>query len=145
MCLQHPESEFIHLPDSKNFKDGNVIRKNNEVDKSVKKAAIIIDNVVASSGEAMVMEIKATSYRTTVYGCDNTSGCLDFSNLSYFQFKHFNCYFGVPTSRRIGLPETGIDDTGIAPDVRIPLPLPSKLTDNIDEWVIWVANQLETK
>ena len=46
-------------------------------------------------------------------------------------------------SRRIGLPETSIDATGIAPDVRIPLPLPARLTDNIDEWVIWVAEQLE--
>jgi hypothetical protein len=27
--------------------------------------------------------------------------------------------------------------------VRIDLPLPARLTDNIDEWVIWVADQLE--
>jgi len=47
-------------------------------------------------------------------------------------------------SRRAGLPETGIDAIGIAPDVRIPLPLPARLTDNIDEWVIWVAQQLES-
>ena len=46
-------------------------------------------------------------------------------------------------SRVCGLPETGIDATGIAPDVRIDLPLPARLTDNIDEWVIWVAEQLE--
>ena len=25
----------------------------------------------------------------------------------------------------------------------IDLPLPARLTDNIDEWVIWVAEQLE--
>ena len=37
----------------------------------------------------------------------------------------------------------GIDPTGIAPDVRIPLPLPDVLTDNVDEWTKWVAADLE--
>ena len=46
-------------------------------------------------------------------------------------------------SREIGLPETAIDPTGIAPDVRIELPLPKTLTDNVDEWVTWVAEHLE--
>ena len=143
VSLQHPNSEFIRYPDGGNVKDGNIVRKFNKVDKSVKKAAIIIDNTNASNAEAMVSEIKATSYRTTVFGRDNTSGCLDYSNLSVFHFKYFDCYFGVPMSRRIGLPEMGIDATGIDPDVRIDLPLPARLTDNIDEWVIWVAEQLE--
>lgn len=143
VSLQHPNSEFIRYPDGGNVKDGNIVRKYNKVDKSVKKAAIIIDNANGSNTEAMVSEIKATSYRTTVFGRDNTSGCLDYSSLSFFHFKYYDCYFAVPTSRRIGLPETGIDATGIAPDVRIPLPLPARLTDNIDEWVIWVAEQLE--
>jgi hypothetical protein len=143
VSLQHPDSEFIRFPDGKDVKGGNIVRKINKVDKSVKRAAIIIDNTNASNSEAMVEEIKATSYRTTVFGRDHTRGCLDYSSLSYFHFKHHNCYFGVPTSRRIGLPETGIDATGIAPDVRIDLPLPARLTDNIDEWVIWVAEQLE--
>ena len=35
----------------------------------------------------------------------------------------------------------GIDPTGIAPDVRIPLPLPDVLTDNVDEWTKWVSGQ----
>ena len=139
LSARNPDSEFISLSG-----DEQLIR-NKKVDKSVKKAAIIIDNSNASNTEAMLLEIMATSYRTTVYGRDNTEGCLDFSNVSYVQFKHFDHVFSVPTSRRIGLPETGIDDTGIAPDVRIPLPLPAKLTDNIDEWVFWVVNQLEAE
>lgn len=139
MSSKNPDSEFLSLY-------GDVVSiKHKKIDKSVKKAAIIIDNSVASNSEAMVLEVKATSSRTTVYGRDNTSGCLDFSNVSYIPFKHFDYVFGVPTSRRTGLPETGIDENGIAPDVRIPLPLPAKLTDNIDEWVIWVANQLEAE
>jgi hypothetical protein len=49
----------------------------------------------------------------------------------------------MPMSRTFNITEYGIDATGIAPDVRIDLPLPARLTDNIDEWVIWVAEQLE--
>ena len=139
LSSKNPDSEFISL-----LGDEQLIR-NKKVDKSVKKAAIIIDNSNSSNTEAMLLEIMATSYRTTVYGRDNTEGCLDFSNVSYIPFKHFDYVFSVPTSRRIGLPETGIDENGIAPDVRIPLPLPDKLTDNIDEWVIWVTNQLEAE
>lgn len=114
-----------------------------EVNHAVRKAGLIIDNGIASSGEQMVRQISLTSDRTTVYGRDNTLGCLDFSNLSEVAMPNCQYNFTCPMSRTIGLPETGIDATGIAPDVRIPLPLPAKLTDNIDEWVVWVAAQLE--
>ena len=70
-------------------------------------------------------------------------GCLDFSNLNEIEMPNSHINFTCPMSRAIGLPETGIDQTGFAPDVRIPLPLPARLTDNIDEWVTWVAAQLE--
>jgi hypothetical protein len=33
--------------------------------------------------------------------------------------------------------------TGISPDVRITLPYPKQLIDNIDEWVLWVAEDLK--
>lgn len=112
-------------------------------DRSVGKAALIIDNGIASSGEQMVREIHATSDRTTIYGRDNTMGCLDYSSLINLEMPNCQIYFSCPMSRIMGLPETGIDATGIAPDVRIDLPLPAKLTDNVDEWVIWVAEQLE--
>ena len=130
--LSHPElmSGKISLPVS-------------EVNDAVRHAALIIDNTVASSGEALVEILKATSGRTTVYGRDNTKGCLDFSNCNQVVMPHCGISVSVPMSRRIGLPETGIDMVGIAPDVRIDLPLPARLTDNIDEWVIWVAEQLE--
>ena len=119
------------------------LKRYKKVDKSVKKAAIIVDNRVASSGEALVLNFKACSGRVTLFGRDNTRGCLDYSNVAFVSFRHFDRIFQMPMSRDWGLPETGIDATGIAPDVRIDLPLPAKLTDNIDEWVIWVAEQLE--
>lgn len=46
-------------------------------------------------------------------------------------------------TRSCRLPDKGIDQTGIAPDVRIPLPLPETLTDNVDTWTLWVAKELE--
>ena len=115
----------------------------NEISDDVRKAALIIDNGVASSGEQMVRSIKATSDRTTVYGRDNTLGCLDFSNINVVEMPNCHLSFSSPMTRTIGLPDGGIDATGIAPDILIPLPLPARLTDNIDEWVIWVAEQLE--
>ena len=114
-----------------------------EVNDAVRRAALIIDNTVASSGEALVEILKATSNRTTIYGRDNTKGCLDFANCNQIVMPNCGLNVLVPMSRRMGLPRTGIDMVGIAPDVRIPLPLPARLADNIDEWVIWVAEQLE--
>ena len=135
MAVQTPEAQFL--------KSKADVINSKKVDSTVRKAALMIDDGVESSGEEMVLNIKACSNRVTVFGRDNTGGCLDYSNLAMVKFNHLDAYFGVPMSRRIGLPETSIDVNGIAPDVRIDLPLPAKLTDNIDEWVIWVAEQLE--
>lgn len=135
MAAQNPEAEFIS--------PGEGLIKSKKIDKSVVKAALIIDDNVASSGESIVRLVKCCSARTTVYGKDNTIGALDFANLSRMVLPNCQLSLYVPMSRSIGLPETSIDKNGIAPDVRIPLPLPAKLTDNIDEWVIWVAEQLE--
>ena len=134
-AVEHPELEFIPL--------GHGTIHSKKRDKKVRRAALIIDNDVASSGEEMVRQLKATSDRVTVYGRDNTLGCLDFSNVSRVQMPHCGLSFGVPLSRSEALPESSIDKNGIAPDVRINLPLPTRLTDNIDEWTLWVASQLE--
>ena len=131
---ENPLMEFIPLP-SKTIKYKR--------DKKVRKAALVIDNAVGSSGEQMIREIKATSDRVTVYGRDNSFGCIDFANVSRVEMPNCKLSFGVPLSRSMGLPETSIDKNGIAPDIRIDLPLPKKLTDNIDEWTVWIASQLE--
>lgn len=112
-----------------------------------RQAALIIDGCVASSGEQFVLEVRACSCRTTVYGQDNTLGCLDYSNCEILRFSQ-------DTSRRMIVPVTrscrvaagrGIDAEGIAPDVRIPLPLPETLKDNADAWVLWVAGDLKNR
>lgn len=94
-----------------------------------------------------MLEVRACSCRTTVYGQDNTLGCLDYSNCEILRFSQ-------DTSRRMIVPVTrscrvaagrGIDAEGIAPDVRIPLPLPETLKDNADAWVLWVAGDLKNR
>ena len=109
------------------------------------KAAIIFDGLVASSAEQMLIELKATSQRTTFYGHDNTRGCIDFSNVRpAAELPNCKAMLAIPTTRSLRVAKgTGIDDTGIAPDVCITLPLPTKLTDNVDEWTIWIAQELE--
>jgi hypothetical protein len=109
-----------------------------------KKAAIIIDNGNFSSGEQLILDARSASRRTRIYGRDNTAGCIDTGN----------CISYIPTNRRIAIQYpttystryekgTCVDPTGIAPDVRITLPYPKRLTDNIDEWVLWVAEDLK--
>lgn len=109
------------------------------------KAAIIIDSNVASSGEQMVLDIKGCSSRTIIYGKGNTLGCLDYSNTRRADMRGCGITTYVPMTRSARLPDNGIDDTGIAPDVRISLHLPKILTNNIDEWVLWVAEELKNR
>lgn len=43
-----------------------------------RRAVVMIDGNVASSGEQFVLDVRACSDRTEIYGRDNTLGCLDF-------------------------------------------------------------------
>ena len=112
-----------------------------------RRAALLIDGRVASSGEQLVLEVRACSWRTTVYGQDNTLGCLDFSNCEILRFPQDTTrWMMLPTTRSCRVADgRGIDAAGIAPDVRITLPLPETLTDNVDGWVRWVAEDLKTE
>ena len=134
LIAEHPDKEFLPL--------GYRVHKY-KVDRSLRRAALIIDHNVGSSGEGSVLMAKVCSNRTTIYGRDNTAGCIDYGNIYYVTLPNCKLYLQLPMSRRYDVTENPLDPTGIAPDVRIDLPLPSKLTDNIDEWVIWVAEQLE--
>lgn len=107
------------------------------------RASIIIDSNVASSGEQMILDIKGCSSRTKIYGKGNTMGCLDYSNTRRSDMKGCKITTWIPMTRSMRLPHNGIDETGIAPDVRILLPLPKTLTDNIDKWVLWVAEDMK--
>lgn len=109
-----------------------------------RRAALIVDGRVASSGEQLVLEVRASSRRTTVYGQDNTLGCLDYSNCEILYFPRDTArWMIVPVTRSNGFPQGAASTGRIAPDVRIPLPLPRTLTDNVDPWVEWVAGDLK--
>ena len=112
-----------------------------------RRAGLLIDGKVGSSGEQLVLEVRASSRRTTVYGQDNTLGCLDFSNCEILYFPQDPTrWMMLPTTRSCRVPEgRGSDSAGIAPDVRIPLPLPEVLTDNVDTWTLWVAEDMKTE
>ena len=109
-----------------------------------KKAALIIDNMVASSGEQLVLNTKLVSHRTTIYGRDNTLGCIDTGNCRVYESVRRPFIIQYPTTYSTRYEKgTTVDLTGIAPDVQITLPYPKQLTDNIDEWVLWVAEDLK--
>ena len=75
-------------------------------------AALIIDNHVASSGEAMVLEIQASSKRTTVYGQDNTYGLLDISNCTKVELPCSKHCILIPVTVSHRLPDRGIIGAG---------------------------------
>ena len=109
------------------------------------KAAVIIDRSVGSSGEQLLLDLRAVAPDVKFYGRDNSLGCIDISNVVGVQLPHVPNSIHIPTtiSRRVILGEGLIDGIGIEPDVRMDLPLPETLTDNIDEWVLWVAEDLK--
>ena len=108
-------------------------------------AALIIDNAVASAGEQLTLILRAISKRTTIYGRENTYGCLDISNIRSVNLPYSTITITIPTTVSHRLPDRGIDKKGINPDVRLDLPYPTELTDNIDEWVLWIAQDLKKK
>lgn len=109
-----------------------------------KKAAIIVDNSVASSGEQLVLDARLASKRTKIYGRDNTAGCVDTGNCPHYTPAGRGLTIQYPMSYSTRYEKsTGVDPTGIVPDVRITLPYPKCLTDNIDEWVQWVVEDLK--
>ena len=111
----------------------------------IRRAAVLIDIMTASAGESIVDFVKNHSDRAKVYGISNTIG----SNLTG------NCWDEVLPNSKIGVCYATTVDSGFyekdfsseglgnPPDVIIPLPFPRKLTDNIDEWVLWVAEDLK--
>ena len=111
----------------------------------IKRAAILIDFMTASAAESLAEYVKKHSDRAKVYGIGNTFGC----ELTG------NCRTEPLPNRKLGLfyattVDSGFYDKdffseglGIAPDVLIPLPIVRKLTDNIDEWVLWVAEDMK--
>ena len=107
-----------------------------------RKVAVIIDNQTASAAEEFLIILQRVSDRVSIFGRDHSLGCLDFANKRMVSLSKTGYRFSLPLTCSLGLPQTGIDATGIVPDVTIGLDYPTSLTDNVDEWVYWVAERL---
>ena len=111
-----------------------------------KRAAVMIDQGTASAGEALIqLYVRGVSNRTKVYGKEGTYGADLTGNV--FQTKLPNAGYLVtyPTCMEYKefLEYHVFGKNGFQPDVTIEIPYPKRLTDNIDEWVLWVADDLK--
>ena len=111
-----------------------------------KRAAIIVDNGTCSAGESLILlYVKGVSNRTKVYGKERTYGADLTGNVYYTKLLNADIYLTYPTciKQKEFLEHHLFGKNGIEPDVHISLPYPQRLTDNIDEWVVWVAEDLK--
>ena len=111
----------------------------------IKRAAVLIDCYTASAAESLAEFVKKHSDRCKVYGKCNTSGCELTGNVRTETLPNSRLGLSYATAVDSGFFEKDFSSggLGIAPDVIIPLPFARKLTDNIDEWVLWVAEDLK--
>lgn len=110
-----------------------------------KKAAIVIDKSSASSAESLVRFAKmyCDTTRTKVYGKENTWGAQYSGNIIGTPLPNSQIWVYYPTCiSSLFLQGDTNGSAGLPPDVRIDLPYPQKLTDNCDEWILWIADQL---
>ena len=112
---------------------------------AVKKAAVIMDNGSASAGESPLRFVRNYSKtHARIFGRDASYGCENSGNLNEVKLPNSSFTFCYPLTVSKDFYKTcKLRQKGITPDVQIPLPYPETLTDNIDSWVLWVANYLK--
>ena len=110
----------------------------------IKRAAVLIDIMTGSAAESIVGFVKKYSNRAKIYGICNTNGSDLTGNCRTEQLPNSRLGVFYATTVDSGFYEKDFSKgLGIAPNVIIPLPMSRKLTDNIDEWVLWVAKDLK--
>ena len=110
----------------------------------INRAAVITDWYTCSAGESFVVFVKECSERAKVYGICNTRGSDITGECGIKALPNSKIEFLYPTVVISKFYDHDFSTTpGIAPDIIIPLPYPKTLTDNIDEWVLWVAEDLK--
>ena len=111
-----------------------------------KRVAVIADNASASASETLIwLYAKDVSHRTKIYGKERTYGAdLTGNCVSEAKLPHADIRIFYPTCVATFdfLDHASFGKVGIEPDVYIDLPYPERLTDDIDEWVLWVAKHL---
>jgi hypothetical protein len=110
----------------------------------IRRAAILVDMTTASAAESIAEFAKRHSNRAQVYGIGNTMGCELTGNCREGVLPNSKIKITYATTVDSGFYEKDFSEgLGIVPDVIIPLPMARKFTDNIDEWVLWVAEDLK--
>ena len=110
-----------------------------------KKVAIIVDRGTASAAEDLVLQAKWFSNKTKIYGKDSTYGADMTGNCIGTKLPNSDHRLFYPTCifQFEFLDHHKFGTVGIVPDRKIDLPYPKQLTDNTDEWVLWVASDLK--
>lgn len=108
-----------------------------------KRVGIIINENNASSAEQFILTARHSS-KVRLFGNSNTAGILDYSNAvsESLPSKKYELIFPMTRSRR--LPNSPIDNIGIAPDIIIPYPATEQLFGRLDQWTYFVQNYLES-
>ena len=105
--------------------------------------SFIIDRKTASSAETIlrVAQNYTDRERYTIYGKENSAGAAETGNLFPFHLPNSRIEVYYPNTVSSFFLHDGHPSkaSGIAPDVRIELPYPDTLTDNVDEWVQWIS------
>ena len=155
------ESMLERMPDNSNLRDAIAQCKNSDSEferlsawdasgiepaPQPKRVAVIADNASASASEGLIwLYAKDVSHRTKVYGKERTYGaeftgeCVSDTKLPHADIR---IYYPTCVATFDFLDHVSFGKVGIEPDVYINLPYPERLTDNIDEWVMWVAKHL---
>ena len=108
-----------------------------------RRVAILVSGVTAAAAEQFILDVRACNSRTTVYGTEHTAGSVDFQHVREVDMPRSGVTCCVPLARSYRVAEgKGLNGEGIAPDAVMELPMPASVTDNVDEWVCWVANDL---
>ena len=153
-CEDAPGNFFDRVwEESKTTEDGSLImwgsspKGGYEFKPLVRKGAIIVDGNSASAAETPVRFVHNHSKtHAKVYGRENTNGCEQTGNYNEVRLPHSYINMRYPITVDDIFEKLCRDKSpGYKPDVIIPLPYPKKLTDNIDEWVLWVAKDLKKK
>lgn len=107
--------------------------------------SFIIDRKTASSAETILRVARnyTDRERYTIYGKENSAGAAETGNLFPFHLPNSRIQVFYPTTVSSGFLRDGQQNgaAGIAPDVRIELPYPDTLTDNVDTWVKNIAER----
>lgn len=107
-----------------------------------RKIGIIINGANASSAEQFILGA-GESKKVTLFGNENTLGCIDLSNVYKITSpqKWFDLF--IPTTRTCRWPEKVIDGYGIAPQVAIPFPYYRQERDHIGNEIYFIEKYLQ--